>query len=208
MLFDVDESTIPEWMAVRQAVHETHEAATEAWTALACCHVVELFTDGFAPLRNPGGPTGSAVVAVGYTEPVDLAGPEHPAPAARLDVGVHTPGSADEPRTSNIRAEQAGVLAALAVLADLTRDGAAVRQAAIRCDNKTVVNRGAGAWTRKSNLDLWAIHDRLERAIAPHLARPFVPDWMKGHAGAAYNEAANETVKNRGSRIATIRRWP
>src|SRR5207244_1321566 len=79
----------------------------------------EAYTDGSAPVRNPGGPAGFSAILVGYT---DLIGPGKPLPinpSARLDLGGYVLARAAEPLPSNNRAEIAGVLAALVAVRTL-----------------------------------------------------------------------------------------
>src|SRR5947209_4480524 len=61
-LFDDMAEAVPEWEAAQAAVQVGIDGSPEAWDALACSKLIEVYTDGSAPLKNPGGPLGFAAV--------------------------------------------------------------------------------------------------------------------------------------------------
>jgi ribonuclease HI len=77
---------------------------------LARCATIEMYTDGSAPLHNPGGPIGFAAIVLGF------AAAQATGPAVCLDVGGYIPGRTADPPTTNNRAEIAGILTPLALL--------------------------------------------------------------------------------------------
>ena len=68
LLFQPDQSEALEWGIARRVVAESAAREPEKWTALAVCPIVEAYTDGSAPVRNPGGPAGFCAVLVGFEE--------------------------------------------------------------------------------------------------------------------------------------------
>ncbi len=190
----MDRSIEREWEVVQRVVAESIAAAPEAWAAFAQCRAVAVYTDGSAPVRNPGGQAGFAAVVVGFAEPVDALSARRPAPHAHLSLGGYVPARADDPQTSNNRAELAGVLAAWLALKHLAERGAATDagQVTIWSDSQYVVQCGNGAWARKKNADLWLAYDRLVDDLKRSWGRVPPLQWTKGHAGNRYNEAADE----------------
>ena len=108
----MDRSIEREWEVVQRVVAASLVAAPEAWAAFAQCRAIEVYTDGSAPVRNPGGQAGFAAVVAGFAEPIDALSARRPEPRAHLRLGGYVPARADDPPTSNNRAELAGVLAA------------------------------------------------------------------------------------------------
>ena len=108
----------PEWLTAKQAV-EDHLYEGNVIEAFKPCRSIEIYTDGSAPIANPGGPLGFAVVAVGYSETIDVSRQDRPQPCARLDLGDFVAARKSEPKTSNNRAEIAAVLAAFQLLNNL-----------------------------------------------------------------------------------------
>jgi ribonuclease HI len=192
-MFDSEQGAVPEWAAVCRACEASLAGDPAGWVALAGCPAVEIYTDGSAPLRNPGGPAGFAAAIVGFAAPVPAGTFDRPAPDARLDLGGYIAARRTEPATSNNRAEIAGVLAALRALAHLAAAGGAPPEITVWSDSSYVVNCGTGLWQRKKNTDLWPIYDQLAAQVAawaPHWALA----WVKGHARNPYNEAADEVA--------------
>lgn len=138
-----------EWAIAVRAVQNSLKAVPDAWAVLKACVALEVYTDGSAPVRNPGGPAGFAAVVVGYREKVKLSTPERPTPHARIDIGGYVPARPQEPRTSNNRAEIGGVLAALEVVKQLGLMGASPGQITIWSDSKYAVMCASGKWKRK-----------------------------------------------------------
>jgi ribonuclease HI len=190
-MFDSEPDAVPEWAAVRRAWEAGPAGDPAGWAALARCPAVEAYTDGSAPLRNPGSPAGFAAILVGFAAPVPVGTFDRPAPIARLDLGGYIAARRAEPATSNNRAEIAGVLAALLALTHLAQLGAAPPQVTIWSDSSYVVNCGTGLWQRKRNTDLWPIYDQLAAQVAAWAPR-WALAWVKGHARNPYNEAADD----------------
>lgn len=183
---------MPEWEIVQDVVRGSLAREQAAWQTFTSCRSIEVYTDGSAPVRNPGGPAGFASVIVGFEGLIDGSTPERPAPHARLDLAGYIPKRVAEPLTSNNRAELAGVLAASEALRLLGEMGCAADQAYILSDSQYVVNCANGTWQRKKNTDLWPILDRLTVEVGQRVSGDFALKWVKGHAGNQYNNAADE----------------
>ncbi len=174
----------PEWTIARQAVKDKLDNAA----AFRECRTVEVFTDGSAPISNPGGQAGFGIVAVGYAEAVDTEKAARPQPCAQLSVGGYIPARRDEPATSNNRAEIAGTLAAFELARCLGEKYARLEQVCVWSDSKYVVNCGNGVWQRKKNTDLWAAFD----AVLAQVKGELTLGWVKGHAASNLNNTADE----------------
>ncbi|MFA7484136.1 MAG: hypothetical protein WC314_26815, partial [Vulcanimicrobiota bacterium] len=103
-------AAIPELTAVSQALERARESQPSEWQRLQKLSRWEVYTDGSAPIKNPGGAIGfSAVFVLNKSAAWELFG--------------GTPGRTTEPATSNNRAEIAGVLSILEVLHQLKSAG-------------------------------------------------------------------------------------
>jgi ribonuclease HI len=192
LLFEVDDTEAQEWEIVQRVVQASVEAHLATWEALARCVALEAYTDGSAPVRNPGGPAGFATVLVGFDKKVSRATPKRPDPVARIDLGGYIPQRNAPPLTSNNRAEIAGVMAAQEALRHLSSLGSwAAQQVIIWSDSKYAVMCANGTWKRKKNTDLWPLCDRLAAQVGRAVPGGVTLEWVKGHAGNLYNEAAD-----------------
>ena len=86
----------------------------------------------------------------------------------------------------------AGIMAAQEALRHLSTTGWAGRQVTIWSDSKYGVMCATGVWKRKKNTDLWPIYDRLAAQVGHAVPGGVALEWVKGHAGNLYNEAADQ----------------
>ncbi len=135
---------------------------------------VVAYTDG-ACIKNPGGPAGWSVILVGENELVDG---EVPPDARRIECYGHIPKS---PNTTNNRAEITAVLAALCLA---PRD----QPLTIYSDSDYTIKVAKGVFQMKANSDLWELYRIL---LKKRQSRPTF-EWVRGHAGHAQNERADE----------------
>src|SRR5215210_2017212 len=136
--FDEDVLKVPEWEVVQEVIRGSLQKEPAAWEAFSGCQAMEVYTDGSAPVRNPGGPAGFSAVIVGFELPISGDITQRPRPTARLDLAGYIPERTDEPLTSNNRAEIAGVLAALAALG-LGKTSRITQQSLVWSDSQYVV---------------------------------------------------------------------
>src|SRR4051812_37266570 len=155
----------PEWEAVERVIEASRELDVASWAAFAGCGTLEAFTDGSAPVRNPGGPAGCSAVILGYDGPVNQFASHRPEPRARLDLGAHIAERRSEPPTSNNRAEIAGIMLAMEALNRLGKMGCAPEQVTLWSDSVYAINCLEGTWKRKKNTDLWPLADGLAEAV-------------------------------------------
>lgn len=191
---DIEEMIkVAEWEIVKQTIQSSLNTEPDLWTAFEGCHLIEAYTDGSAPIRNPGGPAGFAAVLLGFLD-LPRSNDSHgdATPYAKLELGGYVPQRTTEPATSNNRAEIAGVLAALRAMRQLCSMSSTIKQAAVWSDSSYVVNCANGIWQRKKNTDLWPVLDGLHREVREQVPGGLTIQWQKGHAGHEYNEAADE----------------
>lgn len=188
----VDESGPPEWQAVKEAVGESLKRDGALWAAFAGCRTVEVYTDGSAPVRNPGGPLGCAAVMVGFAGTVDQAVALGPKAQARLELGAYVKERKSEPRTSNNRAEIGAMMMALEALYRLHELGYKPEKIVIFSDSEYTIRCMNGSWQRKKNTDLWPEVDILAERLRSITNGNYEVRWVKGHAGNEYNEIADE----------------
>ncbi|MEO5953228.1 MAG: RNase H family protein, partial [Chloroflexia bacterium] len=166
------------------------EQEQEAWLAFKDSVCVEVYTDGSAPIKNPGGQCGFAAVVVGFATDVDKSKPARPPAQARLDLGGFVAGRTTEPKTSNNRAEISGLLAAYEAIGNLRRLGCKAQHITIWSDSQYAIYCATGVWQRKKNTDLWPILDKLMQVLGKNSGVKI--KWVRGHAGNEYNEIADE----------------
>jgi ribonuclease HI len=182
----------PEWQTVQEVVQESISSDQSNWLAFSDCWQVEVYTDGSAPVVNPGGPAGFSCLLVGFKEPIEPSLSSRPEPVARMELAGYIPARTTDPKTSNNRAELAGTLAALLALPYLSLPSYTAPEITIWSDSNLTVKCGNGEWARKKNIDLWLIFDDLSRDARGQLAMPVALRWLKGHAGNALNEVADK----------------
>lgn len=132
------------------------------------------YTDG-ACIKNPGGPAGWSTIIVPASAVVNgqiVNGAE------RIECFGHIPKA---PGTTNNRAEISAVLATLNIA---PRDCPLL----IYSDSEYTIKVAQGVYQMKANPDLWALYRILmnKRSVAPKF------EWVRGHAGHAQNERADE----------------
>src|ERR1041385_2749919 len=80
-----EDMRVPEWEIVQEAVQRSLASEPSAWQALEAWQVIEVYTDGSAPISNPGGPAGFAAVVVGFEYLPDPTISERPTSRAKLN---------------------------------------------------------------------------------------------------------------------------
>jgi ribonuclease HI len=132
------------------------------------------YTDG-ACIKNPGGPAGWSVILAS----IDYVNGEHiDEDAPRIECYGHIPKS---PGTTNNRAEIAAVLAALSLA---PRD----QPLTVHSDSEYTIKVAQGVFQMKANPDLWELY----RVLLKKRGTPPTFEWVRGHAGHAHNERADE----------------
>lgn len=176
-------AAIPELTAVSQALERARESQPSEWQRLQKLSRWEVYTDGSAPIKNPGGAIGfSAVFVLNKSAAWELFG--------------GTPGRTTEPATSNNRAEIAGVLSILEVLHQLKSAGESLPvEVEIVCDSQYVVNCAQGQWKKHKNKDLWKRFDQL-MCVARAAKVRIIFRWTRAHVGTKWNERADVLAKD------------
>ena len=167
---------------MQRAVIESRERDASAWAAFAGADRLAMYTDGSAPIRNPGGVAGFGLIIVGY------AGKRL---AARVDVGGFIAARGRMPATSNNRAEIAGLLAALFSLRFIAPGPWSRREVIIRSDSQYAIRCAQREWAQNANQDVWSVFDRVAAKAAAVCAGAIGLEWVRGHAGDEFNSAAD-----------------
>jgi ribonuclease HI len=179
----VGADAIPELVAVQEAIERARDKQATIWKSLQDQSDWEVYTDGSAPIKNPGG-------AIGFSTVFLVNGD------SAWEVYGGTPGRTSEPATSNNRAEIAGALTILEVLYILKSEGKTPpRSIEIVCDSQYVVNCAQGKWKKKKNKDLWNRFDRL-LCVARQNKVKLVFRWTRAHVGTKWNERADVLAKD------------
>lgn len=175
-------SSIPELSSVREAIARCREAQSDLWEAVKSLSRWEVYTDGSAPIKNPGGPIGFSSVFLVNGHAWEVFG--------------GTEGRTKEPPTSNNRAEIAGVLTILEVLYTLSTSGESLpREIEIVCDSQYVVHCAQGKWKKHKNRDLWQRFDQL-MCVARQKKVRVQFSWTRAHVGTEWNERADVLAKD------------
>lgn len=160
-----------EWQSVFKALE--HISVERTRTVLGSKGSIA-YTDG-ACIKNPGGPAGWSVIVV----PVGaVVGGEVLKQAERIEAFGHIPAS---PETTNNRAEIAAFLAALTIA---PRDCPLT----LYSDSEYTLKTAQGLYKGKANPDLWECY----RILHNKRSAPTTFEWVRGHAGHAQNERADE----------------
>ncbi len=172
---------------MRQIVAKSRQDSTlfPIWKRLLECSELEIYTDGSAPRQNPGGVTGFAAIAVPRGEE-----------EAVLCIGGHIPARSTVPKSSNNRAEIAGVLAALEIVRVLKNEGGKLNKVVVWCDSQYVVKCATGVYKRHKNSDLWQVYEGWLRELKRIKG---ISDlkllWTRAHVGTRFNELADRLAK-------------
>lgn len=173
---------IPELTSVTNGINRAIESQPQAWNKLLEQPSWLVYTDGSAPIVNPGGVIGfSSVFVLGEESAFEVSG------------GV--PARKAEPATSNNRAEIAGAIAILELLyrihlEKLTKP----KEIEVVCDSQYVVNCALGKWKKHKNRDLWARFDQLS-SVARAQKVKISYRWTRAHVGTLWNERADVLAK-------------
>lgn len=166
----LDETSL-EWHSVLDALRNIY--VDKARATLGTNGAVA-YTDG-ACIKNPGGPAGWSVILWATSDTVD-GKPRQGAPS--IECYGHIPKAES---TTNNRAEIAAVLAALSIASpDLPLK--------IYSDSEYTIKVASGIYQMKANSDLWALY----RTLLQRRKSPPTFEWVRGHAGHAQNERADE----------------
>lgn len=174
---------IPELTAVQEAIEKARSKQAHGWTTLQGLTDWEIYTDGSAPIKNPGGAIGFSSVFVLDED-------------SAWEVYGGTPGRTSDPATSNNRAEIAGALTILEVIYQLTQGGDSLPgRVTIVCDSQYVVNCAQGRWKKHKNKDLWRRFDQL-MCVARGKKVKVDFRWTRAHVGTKWNERADVLAKD------------
>lgn len=173
---------IPELTSVAEGIARALDQQQEGWSRLHAMPAWTVYTDGSAPIINPGGVIGFASVFV-LDEGV------------AFEVSGGVPARKTEPPTSNNRAEIAGVIAILELLYKTHQDKHPLPgDVEIVCDSQYVVNCAQGNWKKHKNRDLWQRFDQLA-SVARAQKVKIRYRWTRAHVGTEWNERADVLAK-------------
>ena len=177
------QAPVPELTAIQLALQKAKNQQAQVWSSLQELQSWEIFTDGSAPIKNPGGAIGfSAVFVIGEDESWDVFG--------------GTPGRTTDPATSNNRAEIAGALTILETIYDLHQKKQPLpTNVEIVCDSQYVVHCAQGKWKKHKNKDLWRRFDQLLCVMRQQKVK-VVFRWTRAHVGTKWNERADVLAKD------------
>jgi ribonuclease HI len=160
-----------EWRSVLDAVLHIDVRAT--LPAVDQSGIVA-YTDG-ACIKNPGGPAGWSALL--WTA-ADVSDGKVREGAPCLERYGHIP---EAPTTTNNRAEIAAVLAVLCIAPPQL-------PLSIYSDSEYTIHVAQGRYQAKANPDLWELY----RKLLGYRKQPPTFVWVRGHAGQAHNERADE----------------
>lgn len=177
------QAPVPELSAIQLALKKAQTQQAKAWSMLKGKDTWEIFTDGSAPIKNPGGAIGfSAVFVLDDDEAWDVFG--------------GTPGRTSDPATSNNRAEIAGALTILETIYQLhQQEHTLPKNVEIVCDSQYVVNCAQGKWKKHKNKDLWKRFDQL-LCVTRQQKIKLKFRWTRAHVGTKWNERADVLAKD------------
>lgn len=179
----MSQAPIPELQAVGEAIERAQNKLAEQWKELLEQESWEVYTDGSAPIKNPGG-------AIGFSSVFLLSG------QTAWEVYGGTPGRKEDPATSNNRAEIAGVITILEVLYVLSQEGTKLpKEVSVVCDSQYVVNCAQGRWKKHKNKDLWRRFDQL-MCVTRQKKVKLNFRWTRAHVGTEWNERADVLAKD------------
>lgn len=174
-------SPIPELTSVGEGIARALARQPEAWLRLHAMPRWTVYTDGSAPIVNPGGVIGFASVFVLGDDAFEVSGG---VPARRTD-----------PPTSNNRAEIAGVIAILELIYKTHQDKLPLpTEVEVVCDSQYVVNCAQGNWKKHKNRDLWQRFDQLASVCRAQKVK-VAYRWTRAHVGTEWNERADVLAK-------------
>lgn len=173
---------IPELTAVSEGISRALESQSQKWLKLHAMANWEVYTDGSAPIINPGGVIGFASIFV-------------LGPSEAFEVNGGVPARKTEPATSNNRAEIAGVIAILELIYRTHTQKLPLPQAVeIVCDSQYVINCAQGKWKKHKNRDLWQRFDQLASVCRAQKVK-VTYRWTRAHVGTEWNERADVLAK-------------
>lgn len=175
---------IPELTSVTEGIALALERQQEKWLRLHAMPRWTVYTDGSAPIVNPGGVIGFASVFV-------LEGDE----GGAFEVSGGVPARTTDPPTSNNRAEIAGVVAILELIYRTQQEKLPLPgEVEIVCDSQYVVNCAQGKWKKHKNRDLWQRFDQLASVARANRVK-ISYRWTRAHVGTEWNERADVLAK-------------